>query len=203
MNRLAVVRVARTVEERVVVAVVVVMMVVIPVMVVVPRISPRPVPRVIPSCPIRPAIPPGIIHPRVIEPSAVEPRVVPSGVVGRTVDSPAVSVRSPRIAVAEAHERVDIDCRDVRILKVERERLRCLRESRLCCRRAVTRIEHRRLCQLRERVRLFLALREFCGICLFRPRIVDSVILTDSLCRRSTGRRHDAAYRQRNDSRHS
>lgn len=202
MNGFATVCISGTVEERVVVAVVVVMMV-IPVMVVVPRVSPRPVPWIIPSCPISPSVPPGVVNPRVIEPSAVEPRVVPSGVVGRAVDSPAVSVRRPRIAVAEAHERVYVDSRDVRVLKVDRERLRCLREGRLCCRRAVTRIEHRRLRQLRERVRLLLALCEFGGICLFRPRIVDTVILTDSLCRRSTGRRHDAAYRQRNDSRHS
>lgn len=199
--------VARAVEERVVVPVVVVMMVVIPIMVIVPRVSPRTVPRVVPSCPIRrpvpSAIPVGVVNPRVIESSAVEPRIVPSGVICRAVYSPIISVRSPRIAVV-AHERVDVDCRDVGVLEVEREGLRCLRESCLCGCCAVTRVEHCSFCQFRQRIRFLLALCEIrCGESLFRPRVIYSVILTDSLCRSSTGRHHDAAYRQRHDSRHS
>ena len=211
MNRLASVSITRSIEERIVVVmmvVVVVMMVVVPIVIVVPRISPRAVPRVIPSCPIWTAIPSSIpirvINPWVIEPSSIEPRVIPSGIIGRAVDSPIISVWRPSISVAEAHERVHVDCRDVRVLKVESERLRCLRDFCLGGRCAVTRIEYRCFCQIRERVGLLLALRKVhCGRCFFRPRVIYSVILTCSLCHSSTGRHHDAACRQRQDSRHS
>ena len=209
MNWLASVNITRSIEERVVaVMIMVMMMVVVPIVIVVPRISPRAVPRVIPSCPIWTAVPSSIpirvINPWVIEPSSIEPRVIPSGIIGRAVDSPVISVRRPCISVAEAHERIHVNCRDVRVLKVESERLRCLCDFCPGGRCAVTRIEYRCLCQIRERIGLLLALREVhCGRRFFRPRVIYSVILTCSLCHSSTGRHHDAACRQRQDSRHS
>lgn len=185
-----------------------VMMVVIPVvMVMIPMASPWTVPRVVPSpvCASVPSsVPERIIMPR-IPISSVVPRVgVPSGVVDRTVHPPAVSVWRPGVSPVDgvSHERVDVHRGHVGILEIDCQCLRLLRSCSRHC--AVPRVEHGGLCDFRQSGRF---LHVLCGLRrggLFRPGIVDPVVLADrSLCRRSTGRRHRAACRQRNDSRHS
>lgn len=200
MHRLSTMSVARAIEERVMESIMVGMM---PKIAVVPRISPWPVPRIIPSCPICAAIPISIINPRIIEPSAIEPRVIPSCIIGGAVYPPAISIRCPCVTIAEAHERIHVDCGDFRILQVECERLRRLRDCFPDGCRAVRGVKHSRFRKFRERVSLLLVLGELCRGYLFRCRVVYAVILASGLCRSSTGRHHDAAYRQRHDSRHS
>lgn len=178
-------------------------------MVAVPRISPRTVPRVIPSAPIGctivTSVPECIVIPR-IPISSVVPRIsIPSGVVGRAVHPPAVAVRSPGISPicgGISHERVDIDCGHVRVLKVQRERFR-----RLCgldLSRAVPRVEKLLFGEGGQRVRLFPVLCGFRRCRLFRTRVIYPVILTCArLHCRPTGGKHHGAYRGRNESRQS